>query len=560
MARTIVAASMSESGTVLQPGDRVGDSYEVEKLIGRGGMGEVWAARHLRLANKQVAVKVLHTKGAPLTADQLTRFKREADIATRINHPNVVEVHDYNTLASGAPYLVLELLQGESLASRIRFGALSVEEATQVVRQVGSALDASHKLGVVHRDLKPDNIFLVNTPMGTQVKVLDFGISKVVDSSTLQTADAVLVGTPQYMSPEQAVGANSDVGPQTDVFALGSIAYEMLSGVAAFQADNVAKLVFRIAYEQHTPLGVVKSGLPERVYQAVERALEKDRTRRYASVADFVADFSGTPLPQTLPPPPSPNPRAPSGILPPGLATPESMAWGATAAPTPSPVALPASRPPSVVPAPTASSAPAPAPVYSPAPASVPPPAPGRAPYWTFASVAVVVLGVASVAILGQPPRRAPADTERSGPVALNAPPPPPSPPPAPTAPTAPTAPVAPPEPAHPENGPSGATASVTAKPTAPAMRKRLSPAEAGTIADMEERLKAKKDAYERCNQLMKELSSPEGLSRGYSITTKAACQEHSFQSARVQFDRIEERADREDAATFCRTQNITLQ
>jgi serine/threonine-protein kinase len=553
---------MSESGTVLQPGDKVGDSYEVEKLIGRGGMGEVWAARHLRLANKQVAVKVLHTRGAPLTADQLTRFKREADIATRINHPNVVEVHDYNTLASGAPYLVLELLQGESLASRIRFGALSVEEATQVVRQVGSALDASHKLGVVHRDLKPDNIFLVNTPMGTQVKVLDFGISKVVDSSTLQTADAVLVGTPQYMSPEQAVGANSDVGPQTDVFALGSIAYEMLSGVAAFQADNVAKLVFRIAYEPHTPLGAVKPGLPERVYQAVERALEKDRARRYTNVADFVADFSGAPLPQTLAPPPSPNPRQPSGVLPPGLATPESLAWGATAAPTPAPVALPASRPASVSPAPTASSAPAPVPVpvYSPAPASVPPPAPGRAPYWTFASVAVVVLGIASVAIFGRP--RAPAlAQDRAGPVALvqAEPPPPPSSPTASSTPV-PTGPVAGSEPEHAENGPAGTSPAPAFKPPPPAPRKHLPPADAEVIADMEARLKMKKDAYERCSQRMKDLVSPEALSRGYAITTKAACQEHSFQSAKSQFDHIDERADRQDAAAFCHTFNIELQ
>ena len=337
---------MSESATVLQPGDKVGDSYEVVRLIGRGGMGEVWAARHLRLVNKQVAVKVLHTKGAALTPEQLARFKREADIATRLSHPNVVEVHDYNTLASGAPYLVLELLQGESLASRIRFGPLSLDEATQVVRQVGAALDASHALNVVHRDLKPDNIFLVSTATGTQVKVLDFGISKVVDSTTLQTQEAVLVGTPQYMSPEQAVGANKDVGPPSDVFALGTIAYEMLSGAPAFAAESIAKIVFRIAYEQHTPLEQVKPGLPPRVYAAVETALEKDRSRRYADVASFVADFSGQSCVRAPPPRAVSETASPSGVASPGMATPDSMAWAATAARTPMPA-----PPPLVVPA-----------------------------------------------------------------------------------------------------------------------------------------------------------------------------------------------------------------
>src|SRR4051812_22497311 len=192
----------------IEVGALLADTYEVTRLIGRGGMGEVWLAKHRRLPGKQVAIKVLHVGGQKLSDDALARFKREAEVATRIGHPNIVEVHDYNTLPNGNPYLVLELLQGENLASRIRFGAMPLEETLQVMRQVGSALAASHALGVIHRDLKPDNIFLTPTPMGLQVKVLDFGISKVVASTTLQTADEVLVGTPQYMSPEQATGAN----------------------------------------------------------------------------------------------------------------------------------------------------------------------------------------------------------------------------------------------------------------------------------------------------------------------------------------------------------------
>src|SRR4051812_22349027 len=131
---------MPDTATVLEVGSRIGDTYEIVRLIGRGGMGEVWLARHLRLPGKQVAMKVLHTRAGGLSSDALARFKREAEVATRIGHPNIVEVHDYNTLPSGAPYLVLEFLQGESLASRLRFGQMPVDEVTLLIRQVGSAL------------------------------------------------------------------------------------------------------------------------------------------------------------------------------------------------------------------------------------------------------------------------------------------------------------------------------------------------------------------------------------------------------------------------------------
>src|SRR4051812_12934107 len=186
----------------IEVGALLADTYEVTRLIGRGGMGEVWLAKHRRLPGKQVAIKVLHVGGAQLSPDALARFRREAEVATRIGHPNIVEVHDFNTLPDGSPYLVLEFLQGESLGSRLRH-PMELAEAQRILRQVGSALQAAHAHGVVHRDLKPDNVFLVPTPMGTVVKVLDFGISKVLHTSTLQTQESVLVGTPAYMSPEQ---------------------------------------------------------------------------------------------------------------------------------------------------------------------------------------------------------------------------------------------------------------------------------------------------------------------------------------------------------------------
>ncbi len=332
MVRTIVArlhgAQLTRVGS-LDVGSVLADTYEVTRLIGRGGMGEVWLASHRRLPGKQVAIKVLHLNGKPLSADALARFRREAEVATRINHPNIVEVHDFNTLPDGSPYLVLEFLQGESLASRLRH-PMDVADVQRILRQVGSALQAAHAHGVVHRDLKPDNIFVVSEPMGEVVKVLDFGISKVVDSNTLQTQEAVLVGTPAYMSPEQALGNNKDVGPQSDVFALGAIAYEMLTGAQPFVAESIAQLVFKIAYEPHQPISVLKPGLPPNVVAAVERALNKDRTQRYPDVAAFIEELTGSPLPAVRM---VEHRSARSGVAPPGDGSSDSLMMGATAAP-----------------------------------------------------------------------------------------------------------------------------------------------------------------------------------------------------------------------------------
>ncbi len=518
---------MPQDGTVLDVGARVGDTYEVVRLIGRGGMGEVWLARHLRLQGKQVAIKVLHTKAGGLSEEQLVRFKREADVATRIGHPNIVEVHDYNTLPGGAPYLVLEYLQGESLASRLRFGTMGVDEATLILRQVGSALDASHQIGVVHRDLKPDNIFLVPTPMGTQVKVLDFGISKVVDSTTVQTADAVLVGTPQYMSPEQAVGQNSDVGPQTDVFALGSIAYEMLSGQPAFSAESIAKVLFRIAYEPHVPLAQLKAGLPDRVYTAVERALEKDRSKRFATIADFIAAFSGQPVPRTLPPPERPAEGSWGGVARPGMATPDSLALGATAAHTPA-LAPQVVSPPASQPAPTAV-------------------APRRSSLGLFAGVGFAAIAGVTVSLylLRQTPAApAPVVAEPSRPM-------PPEPPPAPPPPVKPVEPASPapvePEPAAPKNP----------KPQ-PAAARKLPEADRAVIAEMEKRL-GEAQALARIRQLFGSLESEPGRQRAYVIAGEAACREHDLANSRSYLDRLSDRADRQRLVAACKKLGMEL-
>jgi len=282
----------------LSVGGVVGDTYRVTRLLGRGGMGAVWAAEHVRLPGRQVAVKVLLSPGVA-EGEPFARFRREAEIASRLGHPNIVQVLDFNTLPAGEPYIVLELLEGETLAQRLQRGPMEVDEALGVARQVGSALQAAHRVGVVHRDLKPDNVFLCaprDETSGIQAKVLDFGISKIRGSQTVATQDAVLMGTPQYMAPEQALGRNTAIDARTDVFALGAIAYEMLGGRPAFAGSSLAEVVYKVVHAQPQPLALLRAGLPLPILSAVDRALQKDPAHRPADVSSFIAELTGRPL------------------------------------------------------------------------------------------------------------------------------------------------------------------------------------------------------------------------------------------------------------------------
>ncbi len=315
----------------LGPGLVVGGSYEITRLLGRGGMGSVWEAQHVRLP-KMVAVKVLHGDVAT-DQDAFARFRREAEIASRLGHPNIVEVVDFNTLPSGAPYLVLEYLAGQSLAQRLNQGPVPLDETLTIARQIGSALAAAHRNDVVHRDLKPDNIFLVPTDSGgvlsDRVKVLDFGISKIRNSKTVVTQDAALVGTPQYMSPEQASGKNQFIDQRTDVFALGAIVYEMLSGQAPFAGNTLTEVIFKVVFEETKPLEQLMPNVSPAVAAAVKHALTKDLAARTADMSTFIAGLTGTPL-QSL----ERRPTAQVGV---GLASTKqrsSDAFDATVAPT----------------------------------------------------------------------------------------------------------------------------------------------------------------------------------------------------------------------------------
>jgi serine/threonine-protein kinase len=270
-----------EAGTVLQ------GTYEIVRRIGVGGMGEVYEARHARLPGR-FAVKVLtgHLEGG---GTAFLRFRREAEIASSLRHPHIVQIVDFNQMADGAPYIVMEYLDGVDLASEMaQVGRLSPERTSILVGQIAAALAAAHAGGIVHRDLKPQNVLVtrLRDAGGDFVKVVDFGISKVKTAATL-TDHSGLLGTPQYMSPEQAQGRPDDVDGRTDQFALAVMAYEMLTGRKPFTGENVPAVLFAITNYDPPPMTeLVVAGTP--VVEAVlRRGMGKKKEDRFASILEF---------------------------------------------------------------------------------------------------------------------------------------------------------------------------------------------------------------------------------------------------------------------------------
>lgn len=282
-----------EVGTVLA------ETYEITRLLGQGGMGAVWEAKHLRLQDKRVAIKVLLAEVAK-DAESVIRFRREANIASQLGHSNIVQVFDIKELADGSQYIVLEFLEGSELADRMSAGPMHIEQALPIIRQVASALQAAHGKGIVHRDLKPGNVMLVPAEIGgyaTEIaKVLDFGISKMQDSSTLKTQTSTVLGTPQYMAPEQALGEHKKVDARTDIFALGSIVYEMLSGTIAFSGTTIPEIMFKLVYQEPTPLRELAPYVPQHIADAVHKAMAKDQNDRFLDMSAFIEALTGDPL------------------------------------------------------------------------------------------------------------------------------------------------------------------------------------------------------------------------------------------------------------------------
>ena len=270
-------------GTVLD------GSYRIEGLLGEGGMGAVYSATHLRL-DKRVAVKVMARE---LTAnpEALARFRREALVTSGLGHPHIVQVFDFSTTPTGEPFLVMEFLDGEDLDHRLRrVGRLPAADVVRMVKQVASALMATHNKGIVHRDLKPANIYLLEVAGETAfVKVLDFGISKVRSASTKLTRTSSVMGTPNYMSPEQAKGNIEDIDERTDQWALACIVWECLSGQGPFLGENVPSILFQIVHEPPSSLLPKVAGLHPQVEEVLLRGLAKNKNDRFAKVDDFAA-------------------------------------------------------------------------------------------------------------------------------------------------------------------------------------------------------------------------------------------------------------------------------
>ena len=268
------------------------DSHRVIRLVGRGGMGDVYEAVHIRLKKRRFAIKVLHSRMADNTI-LYARFRQEAEIASELGHPNIVAVTDFYTTDDELPCMVMEYLEGEDLGSRLeRDDRLAPADVLSIVEQVGSALQAVHDRGVVHRDIKPANIFLVDNPDAVQVKVLDFGISKIHDSTMALTSAETVLGTPHYMSPEQALGGSEGVDHRTDIFALATITYQALSGKLPFGGPSLPSVINNICNKQPVPITEQVEGLEPAVQDALSHAMAKDAKDRTAQVSDFVRELA----------------------------------------------------------------------------------------------------------------------------------------------------------------------------------------------------------------------------------------------------------------------------
>jgi len=259
--------------------------YEVEAMLGHGGVGVVYRARHLRL-KRPVALKML-LSGPFAQAGELERFLREAEAVAGLRHPNVVQVYDVGDV-DGRPYLSMEYVEGGSLARRLAGTPLTPQEATLLMATLAGAVQAAHANGIVHRDLKPSNVLL--TADGVP-KISDFGLARRLEGETGITRTGVAVGTPSYMAPEQALGQPDALGPAVDVYALGAILYEVLTGRPPFRAATAASTVQQVVSQEPALPSRLNDKVPRDLETICLKCLEKDPQRRYGSAAEFAEDL-----------------------------------------------------------------------------------------------------------------------------------------------------------------------------------------------------------------------------------------------------------------------------
>jgi serine/threonine-protein kinase len=273
-------------------GTTLAGKYRIEERLNEGGMGTVYRATHV-LMEKTVAIKVLRPS---LAADEkiVARFSREARAASRISHPNALSVTDFGEDENGIVFLVMEFLSGRTLKQVIREeGPLPLTRVVDITRQVGDALHAAHQQGVVHRDLKSDNIMLLDTMTGDHAKVLDFGIAKINEQEGHRdvglTAPNLVIGTPQYMSPEQACGLREQIDHRSDQFSLAAIAYVLLTGHEPFTGDNPIAVLYEVVNHDPPPPSQINPALGPEVDAVVMRGLAKESADRYPNVLAFAS-------------------------------------------------------------------------------------------------------------------------------------------------------------------------------------------------------------------------------------------------------------------------------
>ncbi len=275
-------------------GQELHGTYRLNRLISEGPMSNVFEASHLRLTKKRLAIKMLNPS-METRPDAYARFRREAEIATELGHPHIVDVLDFNITEDGHLYLVMEYLEGEDLAKKLEHpDPMGFAEICPILGQVGSGLQAAHDHGIIHRDMKPGNIFLVaSTENMITTKILDFGISKIKHSESVVTHYNMSIGTPFYMSPEQARATKESVDHTTDVFALGTIAYQMLTGVNPFFASTLPKILDRVSNHTPTPVTQLQPRATAEVDRITSKALQKRKENRYQRIEHFTNDLIG---------------------------------------------------------------------------------------------------------------------------------------------------------------------------------------------------------------------------------------------------------------------------
>jgi formylglycine-generating enzyme required for sulfatase activity/serine/threonine protein kinase len=340
----------------LRISEQIARDYEIIRLLGKGGMGEVYLAEQLRVGRRRVALKVLN-RACSDNPELIKRFENEAASAGRVHHPNVVMIYESRVTDDGQVYVAMEYVEGKDLREIIKErGTLSLEDVIDITQQICAGLGAAHKLGIVHRDIKPDNIMISRGEDGARVvKLLDFGIARLLEGGTNSSATqtGVVMGTPYYMSPEQARGQTSDkIDSRSDIYSLGMVVYQMLTGKLAFESDSWMQVMYMHINERPLPPSQICPALGNfsEVENVILRALAKDREERPQTATQFATELvaaykeAGSGELGTAPGVGSPSGASPKLSI--DSSTPTVVAGGATPIPAGPPSTMTSSSPP----------------------------------------------------------------------------------------------------------------------------------------------------------------------------------------------------------------------